>query len=745
MPLPKRISLISGWKRIPIGHFNMLPLVFLLGIIPLHLQAQESIIVDIGCVIKNVIDHPVSINVNYLMDEHNYLFPTHSTEQSLNKMHVGYLRYPGGEKSDNYFWSVPPFQSVNPHFAIRGDCNWPANDFNWSIDFNTPKEYILDFDEFMTLCQKVNAKPLIVVAGDPQHYNDPGCTYYPTLTDVTNVAKEWVRYANISKEMGIKYWMVGNESWHSAAYDNGISSTKYRDDFKVIASAMKAVDPTIKIIANSKPGFYTKVLLQDSVARSLIDYIGISNYAVKNWGNGYHHYRGSTPNFLAGIDDVADDIEQYAPNSGIRVIVTEFSPIDWSGSWSNDKNDLGHALVAFQMLGDQLESRHVDNAFFWNTRWVNETYEMYNAIDFDGNHNPTGMAISIWGRFMLDKLISASETNKVRAFASKTDAQDMINVFLLNKDTSTKAVDLTINTFLDTLQGNVEIKVFEMTGNNPEDEDPTYLQINKPLIFNGNQISLDLSPISVTVLNLRINNVAAVPNSCPANLITENSGFEAESLSNWKTNGIVSLNSDAYSGLNALKIRGFQSGVEKSMAISSGDTCLVNAFIKGLDGNPAGTFEIQFCDENGNELYEERTPFQLEEHYSSFQFQAIAPENSHSAVFRFFTNANAGSMILDDICFMIENQENTTAIEPNQESKLVVFPNPTSGNLNLKLYPDHSFEKLEIYDLSGALLLNKSLNISNLRTVVDLSQLPSGTYLLKVKGEKEEAHLIRKF
>ena len=220
-----------------------------------------------------------------------------------------------------------------------------------------PKEYILDFDEFIALCQKIQAEPFIVVPGDPQHYNDPGCTYYPTLSEVATVAQEWVRYANVTRDLNVKYWMVGNESWHSAAYDDGLTEVECRDDFKVIASAMKAVDPSIKIVANTSPGTYLQTLLQDSIAQSLIDYVAVSNYSILSWNSGYNDYVNNTPNFLDIVKNVLNGIDNYAPDSDIEVIVSEYNAIDWGfNGWQNYNNDLGHGLVVFQMLGDHLES-----------------------------------------------------------------------------------------------------------------------------------------------------------------------------------------------------------------------------------------------------------------------------------------------------------------------------------------------------------------------------------------------------
>ncbi len=77
---------------------------------------SQTIQVDARNVIKVFNHHPVGINVNYLMDDDAYLKPEIPIAQALISMKVGMLRYPGGEKSDNYLWSIPP--PMNPQILI---------------------------------------------------------------------------------------------------------------------------------------------------------------------------------------------------------------------------------------------------------------------------------------------------------------------------------------------------------------------------------------------------------------------------------------------------------------------------------------------------------------------------------------------------------------------------------------------------------------------------------------------------
>ena len=127
-------SLLSSAKFRP-----MKKLLFLfLSALPLFSLFAQAIQVDASNVIRTLDHNPAAINVNYLMDDDSYLNPAIPVAQALSQMSIGRLRYPGGEKSDNYLWSVPPYSQVAPHFATPGNCNWPNDQATFSSDFITP-------------------------------------------------------------------------------------------------------------------------------------------------------------------------------------------------------------------------------------------------------------------------------------------------------------------------------------------------------------------------------------------------------------------------------------------------------------------------------------------------------------------------------------------------------------------------------------------------------------------------------
>jgi hypothetical protein len=128
---------------------------------------------------------------------------------------VGAMRYPGGSYSDIYHWRT--------HTAPGG-----------YVAPNT------DFDHFMAGVRRAGAAPIVTAnygTGTPQE------------------AADWVRYANVEKGYGVRYWEIGNEIYGNGHYGSEWEADEHPDKspaqyatlVRDYARAMKAVDPTIRI------------------------------------------------------------------------------------------------------------------------------------------------------------------------------------------------------------------------------------------------------------------------------------------------------------------------------------------------------------------------------------------------------------------------------------------------------------------------------------------------------------------
>lgn len=540
---------------------------------------SQTISVDVSNVIRTIPSNFAGINMNYLMDGTYINSSTQTaTATALNKMGMKFLRYPGGEKSDNYIWAKSPYSHPAPIMALTGSCQWPSGDSRFvNSDYVTTKSVVLDFDEFVTTYKQVGAEPMIVCAYDAAYYGQSvgvplanPCGTKPTLSNLITNAKEWVKYANVTKGYKIKYWCIGNESWNQCDYNGCVSASQYANDIVTFASAMKSVDPAIKIIVNGRGTTWWQTLLQSNAA-NYIDYFGVSCYPIYNYTGGYETYRTTSPNLLNEAQTAVNAINTYASAADklrIKVITTEFNSIDFGNGWSN-ANDVGHSLVAFEIMGQHLKNPQVDAALFWNTRWINNTTspnEIYDALDKNSNTNANGLALSIWGNNLLPKLINAASTgtgnNFIKAYSNYDGITNKLNVFLINKDNVSRTVSLNISNYIS----NPFYQRYQYKGANDSDKFPNYtlldvapLQIaGYPSIFTLPKNSITLFKFGTTgtlaskfiSLNADVNNNVVnltwmtEPGNCESNYYVQNStdGVSWKNIGTLKADCITNKN-----------------------------------------------------------------------------------------------------------------------------------------------------------------------------------------------------------
>lgn len=408
-------------------------------------MASQVIRIYPDSVINDIEVNPAGINLNFLMDGGRFPNPKHSVKDALQEMGVKYLRYPGGEKSDLYLFSLPPYEKSLPSLARTANLDdYPevitsGKGFTWDP---------LDFDEFMEICGSLSAKPVIVVAADNYLAKAGKGEIVPTREDLIRNAVEWVRYANIKKKYGVRYWMIGNESWNK----NNENSTAeiYAQDVIDFAKAMKSVDSSILIIPNGdSEEFFSRVM---TLAGDYIDRICVSNYGVWDFNNGYNSYRDSTKCLIWPALTAIKSVDRFASGDQkrrLKVIVSEYGTIDWSGRWKGD-NDIGHAIVAFDMTGQLLMQPQIEFSCFWNTRWIeNETRPGidHDALDKDGNINPTGFSLLIWNKYHGKKLVKTMSGSNPVIYSSFTPEENKLFVYLINKTENNVTVKIDIQHF----------------------------------------------------------------------------------------------------------------------------------------------------------------------------------------------------------------------------------------------------------------------------------------------------------
>ena len=297
-----------------------------------------TITVYTDSIVSDVSKHPVGINLNFIMDGGRFPEAKKNVTEVVKELGTKYLRYPGGEKSDLYLFSIPPYEESHTSLARTiGLDDYPGVFKDGEFVYDP-----LDFDEFMKVCRDVGAEPVLVIAAD-NYLRKPGKGERVSSREaLIKHAAEWVKYANIKKKYNVRYWMIGNESWNK----NNENSTVeiYAQDIIDFSKAMKAVDPSILVIPNGDSDEFFKTVINK--AGNYIDRLCVSNYGVFDFNAGYESYRDTTRCLIWPAQTALNAMNKYATQEQLdkwKLIVAEYGTIDWAGLW-HGTNDMGCLL-----------------------------------------------------------------------------------------------------------------------------------------------------------------------------------------------------------------------------------------------------------------------------------------------------------------------------------------------------------------------------------------------------------------
>lgn len=222
------------------------------------------------------------------------VFDTANTIAMFTDMDNQALRFPGGSLSNEYHWAT----------NTSGSNTW---------------QWATSFDKFAHVATSTNAQVFISV-----NYG----------TGTAAEAADWVRYSNVTKGYGFKYWEVGNEnygSWETDANARPHDPFTYATRFKDYVAQMKAVDPTIKIGAVVETG-------ED-------DYANYSDHPALNPRTGQTH-NGWTPVMLATLKSlgVTPDFVVYHRYAQAPGAENDATLLASSATWADDAADLRQQL-----------------------------------------------------------------------------------------------------------------------------------------------------------------------------------------------------------------------------------------------------------------------------------------------------------------------------------------------------------------------------------------------------------------
>ena len=254
--------------------------------------------------------------------------------QALRDLHPSFIRWPGGSFASTYKWK----EGIG-RYASRG---YHPNTF-WG---GYSDYYGFGTDEFLGLCRKLNAEPLIVLpapgtkpeqieyAIDWVHYlNDPATTEWGRL-----------RASNGHPEpYGARFFQIDNEPMN-----NGFTPEKYAEIVNVYGSRLRAIAPNARIV-----GCGQKRSNDMSWSEKIIDLAG-DNFDVL----GCHNYEYEPENFETGLRRIRDyltklrDYVRASKHPGIEIGVLEWS-LQHTYDWRAGLHTAG-SLIMYEELSPGL-------------------------------------------------------------------------------------------------------------------------------------------------------------------------------------------------------------------------------------------------------------------------------------------------------------------------------------------------------------------------------------------------------
>lgn len=291
---------------------------------------------------------------------------------AIKELQPPIIRWPGGCYASAYRWK----SGIGPQdFRVA----YPLELWN-DVDVNS-----FGVDEFMTLCRRVGAEPIMVVNVGTKQWVDAVGDPELRSNDWLQEACDWLEYCNgpatskwgaIRAQNGhpepynVKYWELDNE-----VSPNSTPSAQYVEIVNELASRMKTIDPNITIIAcgsfmGDKMKWDTEII---KGAGKSFDYLSVHRY---DDPNGFAFNPWDNAKFYAAHRQAIAESD----NPNIKLFSSEWNAqsTDWrtglhAGGYLNCVERVADvvAIAAPALFLRHKSATGWDNAFvnFDNSRW----------------------------------------------------------------------------------------------------------------------------------------------------------------------------------------------------------------------------------------------------------------------------------------------------------------------------------------------------------------------------------------
>ena len=253
---------------------------------------------------------------------------------ALSDLAPTFIRWPGGSFASTYQWK----EGIGPYVSRGYHPNVFWGGYSDYFGFGT--------DEFLGLCRKLNAAPLIVLAA-------PG-----TAREQVEYAMDWVRYLNDPsttewgrrraanghpEPYGVRLFQIDNEPMN-----NGFTAERYAEVVNVFGARLREIAPEAQIVAcgqkrSNDMGWSEKII---DLAGKNFDILGVHNY---------EYEPASYESGLRRIRDYLVKLRDYIRASArpqIRVGVLEWN-LSRTYDWRAGLHAAGN-FILYEELGPEL-------------------------------------------------------------------------------------------------------------------------------------------------------------------------------------------------------------------------------------------------------------------------------------------------------------------------------------------------------------------------------------------------------
>jgi hypothetical protein len=365
-----------------------------------------------------------------------------------------------------------------------------------AADRNMPTKY-----QYIKMIDSIRAngmEPIIQVPFRKYHYT-------------AQQAADIVTYINVTKGKNIKYWIIGNEPDLGYSYSTASQVANY---IKPFASAMKAVDPTIKIIGPETAWYDTNIINglttpngpdditgKDAAGRYYIDIISFHTYPF----NG-SQTRSQVISKLASAGGLKDNLGALNSRlascntahgrtgaNALKTAITEAN-INWQNSSSDDLYGNGaNSFIGGQFIAEMLGigmKKGVEFINIWSVIEGNSTTLDIGYIDAQtGVKKPSFYHFKMMAEnFKGEVANGTSNLSNVKVFGSKN--AEKIQVLVMNQDQTT-SYNFSVRLNNDPVTANKPLKINVDAGLAKEYAETIPAQSTMLLTFNaqGNIIS----------------------------------------------------------------------------------------------------------------------------------------------------------------------------------------------------------------------------------------------------------------